>query len=138
MFNRDRRRGAGPDGLELAFAAFLETAPDVQAFGKNYMAVGFKIDYVKADGDLSTYTPDFIVRTTDGAVWIVETKGREELDLPQKMARLRQWCADATEASKGEGGTRYGFVYVDQEGFEQHKPSSFAGLAGAFREYQEA
>ena len=68
---------------------------------KNYMAVGFKIDYVKADGELSTYTPDFIVRTTDGVVWIVETKGREELDVPQKMARLRQWCADATEASQG-------------------------------------
>ena len=31
---------AQADGLELAFAAFLETAPDVQAFGKNYMAVG--------------------------------------------------------------------------------------------------
>ena len=61
----------------------------------------------------------------------------EELDVPQKMARMRQWCADATEASKGEGGTRYGFVYVDQESFEKHKPSSFAGLAGAFREYQE-
>jgi type III restriction enzyme len=71
-------------------------------------------------------------------VWVVETKGREELDVPQKMTRLRQWCADATEASKGEGGTRYGFVYVDQESFEKHKPSSFAGLAGAFREYQEA
>ena len=119
------------DGLELAFAAFLETAPDVQAFAKNYMAVGFKLDYVKANGELSTYTPDFIVRTTDGAVWIVETKGREELDVPQKMARLRQWCADATEASEAEDGTRYGFVYVDQESFEQHKPSSFAGLASA-------
>lgn len=128
---------AGADSLELGFAAFLDSAPDVQAFGKNYMAVGFKLDYVKADGELSTYTPDFIIRTTDGQVWIVETKGREELDVPQKMARLRQWCADATEASAGDGGTRYGFVYVDQESFEQHKPSSFAGLVGAFREYQE-
>lgn len=125
------------DGLELGFAAFLESAPDVQAFGKNYMAVGFKLDYVKADGELSNYTPDFLVRTTDGLVWVVETKGREELDVPQKMARLRQWCADATEASKGQGGTRYGFVYVDQESFEKHKPSSFAGLVNAFREYQE-
>ena len=136
VFNRIVGEGRA-DGLELAFAAFLETAPDVQAFGKNYMAVGFKIDYVKANGELSTYTPDFLVRTTDGVVWVVETKGREELDVPQKMARLRQWCSDATEASKGEGGTRYGFVYVDQESFEQHKPSSFAGLANAFREYQE-
>jgi type III restriction enzyme len=125
------------DGLELAFAAFLEAAPDVQAFGKNYMAVGFKLDYVKADGELSTYTPDFIARTADGTVWIVETKGREELDVPQKMARLKQWCTDATEASKGEGGARYSFVYVDHQSFERYKPQSFAALAASFTEYQE-
>lgn len=124
------------DRLELDFAAFLDSAPDVQAFGKNYLAVGFKLDYVKANGELSTYTPDFIVRTTDGAVWLVETKGREELDLPQKMARLAQWCADATEASKSEDGTRYGFVYVDQESFEAHRPTDFGGLIAAFRTYQ--
>lgn len=126
------------DGLELAFAAFLEAAPDVQAFGKNYMAVGFKIEYVKGNGELSTYTPDFIVRTTDGVVWIVETKGREESDLRQKMARLRQWCEDATEAMQSEGGPVYRFVYVDQQNFERHKPSTFAGLASAFREYLES
>ncbi|MEQ1802129.1 MAG: DEAD/DEAH box helicase family protein [Gammaproteobacteria bacterium] len=128
---------AGADSLELDFAAFLDTAPDVQAFGKNYMAVGFRLDYVKADGDLSTYTPDFIVRTTDRAVWIVETKGREEIDIPQKMGRLRQWCQDASLASAEADGTRYGFVYVDQDSFRKHKPSSFAGLVSAFREYQE-
>ena len=128
---------ANADSLELAFAAFLEDAPDVQAFGKNYMAVGFKIEYVKANGELSTYTPDFIVRTTDGVVWIVETKGREEIDLPQKMARLRQWCEDATEATRDDGGPSYRFVYVDQDGFEQHKPSTFAGLASVFRDYQD-
>ncbi len=136
VFNRIVGEG-NADGLELAFASFLETAPDVQAFGKNYMAVGFKLDYVRADGELSTYTPDFILRVADGGVWVVETKGREELDVPQKMARLRQWCADATEASKAEGGTRYGFVYVDEQGFVQHRPSSFAGLVNTFREYQE-
>ncbi len=128
---------ANTGGLELAFAGFLDRAPDVQAFGKNYFAVGFRLDYVKADGDLSTYTPDFIVRTTDGGVWLVETKGRAELDLPQKMRRLRQWCADATEASVAEAGRRFSFVFVDQDGFEQHPPSSFAGLVGAFREFQE-
>jgi len=133
VFNRIVGEG-NADGLELAFASFLETAPDVQAFGKNYMAVGFKLDYVKANGDLSTYTPDFIARTTDGTVWVIETKGREELDVPQKMARLRQWCEDATAAS---GGPSYRFVYVDQAGFEQHKPGSFAALASSFTEYQE-
>jgi type III restriction enzyme len=127
---------ARADGLELSFAAFLEAAPDVQSFAKNYMAVGFKLDYVRANGDLSNYTPDFIARTTDGAVWIIETKGREELDVPQKMARLRQWCRDATEAGKLDGGTPYGFVYVDQLSFEEHTPASFGALVGAFRDYQ--
>ncbi|MDR3718874.1 MAG: DEAD/DEAH box helicase family protein [Bryobacteraceae bacterium] len=129
---------ANADGLELEFAAFLEkTAPDVQSFAKNYMAVGFKIDYVKTNGELSAYTPDFIVRTTDGRVWIVETKGREELDLPQKMARLRQWCLDATEASESLGGPKYGFVYVDQESFNGNRPASFSALRAGFTEYQE-
>ena len=53
--------------LELDFAAFLESATDVQSHAKNYLAIGFRLDYVKADGELSNYTPDFVVRTTDGA-----------------------------------------------------------------------
>lgn len=121
-------------GFELAFAAFLEAAPDVRAFTKNYLAIGFKFDFVKANGDLSNYVPDFIARDTLGTVWIIETKGREELDLPQKMARLKQWCADATAA--GENGTRYDFVYVDQAGFEKHKPATLADLTTSFTEYR--
>ncbi len=127
---------ANAGGLELAFAKFLDDAPDVAAFAKNYLAVGFKVEYVKADGDLSNYIPDFIVKTADGAIWIVETKGRAELDLPQKMNRLGQWCEDATAASKAEGGPAYGFVYVDQESFEKHAPHDFAGLIAAFSEFQ--
>ena len=122
-------------GFELRFAAFLEEAPDVQAFAKNYLAIGFKLDYVKTDGDLSNYTPDFTVRTHDRKIWVVETKGREERDLPQKMARLRQWCADATAAE--ENGQQYDFVYVDQNGFEKHAPKTFAALAASFTEYKQ-
>ena len=69
-------------------------------------------------------------------MWIVETKGREEIDVPQKMMRLRQWCVDATAASATDGGTQYRFVFVDQKGFERHPPKSFAGLAASFTEYQ--
>lgn len=123
-------------GFELSFAAFLEAAPDVAVFAKNYLAVGFKLDYVKADGDLSNYTPDFIVRITDGTIWIIETKGREEIDVPQKMARLRQWCADATAASADDDNVNYRFAFVDQKGFEQHPPETMASLAIGFAEYQ--
>ena len=123
-------------GFELSFARFLDDAPDVVAFAKNYLAVGFKIDYVKAGGDLSNYIPDFLVKTANGLVWIVETKGREEIDLPQKMARLKQWCADATSASRAEGGPEYRFVYVDQKGFDAHPAKHFTGLVQMFRDYQ--
>lgn len=121
-------------GLELRFARFLDETPDVQAFAKNYLAIGFKLDYVKKDGDLSNYTPDFIVRAADNTIWLVETKGRAELDLPQKMARLRQWCADATAAE--DDGQRYDFVFVDQEGFDLHKPKTFTALTASFTDYK--
>lgn len=127
---------ANSGGFELSFAAFLEAAPDVVAFAKNYLAIGFKLDYVKAGGDLSNYTPDFIVRDTAGGVWIVETKGREELDLPQKMARLKQWCEDATAASVDETAANYRFVYVDEKSFVQHAPKTLASLVAGFNEYQ--
>lgn len=121
-------------GFELRFAAFLEEAGDVVSFAKNYLAIGFKLDYVRANGDLSTYTPDFIVRTEDRRIWIVETKGRQEIDLPQKMERLKQWCADATIAESD--GQRYDFVFVDQLGFDKHQPRTFASLAAGFIEYR--
>jgi hypothetical protein len=57
-----------------------------------------------------------------------------ELDLPQKMARLKQWCADATAAE--ENGQSYDFVFVDQTGFEKHLPKTFAALAAGFVEYK--
>lgn len=53
---------------------------------------------------------------------------------PQKMARLRRWCADATAAEAAEGGSpgqRYDFVFVNQNGFEEHAPKTFAALVGA-------
>ncbi len=136
IFNKVVPEATG-GGFELIFAKFLDTAPDVLSFAKNYLAVGFKLDYVKAHGDLSNYVPDFIVKTPDQTVWIIETKGREEIDLPQKMARLRQWCVDATDASLANGGPRYRFVYVDQVGYERNPPTSFAALVAGFVEYQE-
>jgi type III restriction enzyme len=123
-------------GFELEFAGFLDTVPGVTSFTKNYLALGFQLDYVKSDGDLTNYVPDFLVKTEDGTIFVIETKGREELELPQKMARLRQWCAEATAASLAAGGPAYRFVYVDQQSFVDHRPTTFQGLLDTFREYQ--
>ena len=53
----------GDSKLELDFARFLEDSTDVLAYAKNYLAVRFKLDYVNADGDISNYYPDFMVRS---------------------------------------------------------------------------
>ena len=75
-----------------------------------------------------------MARTHDGTVWIVETKGLKELDLPQKLARLKPYCADATTAE--EHGPCYDFVFVDRTGFEKHQPNNFAALAASFSNYK--
>jgi type III restriction enzyme len=135
IFNKIVPEAVG-GGFELRFAKFLDEAPDVAAFAKNYLAVGFKLDYVRSDGDISNYVPDFLVRTSDGDIYVVETKGRVDIDVPRKMQRLAQWCADATGASRAEGGPAYRFVYVDQTGFETYRPTRFAAVISAFRDFQ--
>jgi len=126
-------RVIGDSNLELRFADFLESASDVAAYAKNYFAVHFKLDYVNADGDISDYYPDFIVRETGGDVVIVETKGREDLDVPLKMGRLSQWVDDINRA---QSKTNFDFVYVDEDGFDRYRPSSFSSLREGFREYK--
>ena len=123
----------GDNSFELEFAQSLEEWEDVTAYAKNYFAVRFKLDYVNADGDISNYYPDFIVKRSDGSVFIIETKGREELDVPLKMARLKEWCRDVNQLQSESG---YDFVYVDQPGFEQYKPKSFRDLAESFTSYK--
>lgn len=123
----------GDSHFELQFADFLEQCSDVVSYAKNYLAVNFKLDYVKADGDISNYYPDFIVKLTDGRVVIVETKGQQDLDVPLKMARLRQWCEDI---NKIQTKTDFGFVFVDDVGFEKCRPKTFEDLFAVFKEYQ--
>ena len=99
-----------------------------------YPAVHFKLDYVNAKGDISNYYPDFLVKLPNKRIFIVETKGQEDLDVPLKMHRLRQWCE---EINRVQADVRYDFVYVDQESFERYKPTSFQKLVDGFREYKE-
>ena len=127
-------RVIGDSDFELQFASFLEDCSDVVSFAKNYLAVHFKLDYVNADGDISNYYPDFFVKLSDGRIVVVETKGQEDLDVPLKTQRLRQWCEDINAT---QSDVTYDFVYVDQEGFEKYAPKSFADVLTGFRKYKE-
>ena len=127
-------RVIGDSQLELQFANFLEDCPDVVSYAKNYFAVHFKLDYVNADGNISNYYPDFLVKLADAHTVVVETKGLEDMDVPLKMQRLHQWCEDVNRV---QSDVKYDFVFVDQEGFEKYKPKSFRQLTDSFKEYKK-
>jgi type III restriction enzyme len=120
--------------FELQFASFLEKCDDILSHSKLYLAVGFKLDYLNANGDISNYYPDFVVKVTDKETFIVETKGPEDLDVPLKMQRLRRWCEDINRVQHDK---KYDFVYVDQESYEKYRPISFRQLVDSFREYKD-
>ncbi len=106
----------GDNDFELAFAHFLEDAADVQAFYKNTEATGFTMEYQAAGGGIiRDYRPDFVARDTAGTIWIVETKGREDIQDPRKWERLKLWCADA---SGQDAPRRYRTLFVRQEDWE--------------------
>ena len=124
----------GDSHFELEFASFLENSPDVVSYAKNYYAVHFKLDYVTTDGDIANYYPDFLVKLTDGRVIVAETKGREDLDVPPKINRLRQWCEDVNSTNSE---VAYDFVYVDSESFDKYQPRTFRELFDGFSAYRE-
>jgi type III restriction enzyme len=126
-------RVIGDSPFELRFASFLEDCSDVAAYAKNYLAVHFKLDYVKANGDISNYYPDFLVKLADGRIVVVETKGQVDEDVPLKMARLRQWCEDLNSL---QSAVKYAFAYVDDESFQKYAPKNFRQVLEGFRTYQ--
>ena len=119
----------GDSHFELEFAAFLDGCADIISFVKNSQSTAFKIEYQNADGGIANYYPDFIVKRTEAEIWIVETKGREDLDDPLKSERLGQWCADATEHDGA--GRSFHPLFVRQEDWEAYKLTSFGQVVTA-------
>ncbi len=114
-------------GFEAALAAFMDLKDSgVRAFAKNAGPQALRIDYVRANGQISTYVPDFIVSTDDGQYWLLETKGREDVDVSRKAKAAIAWCEAASEA-----GVRWRYVYVPQNASESMGGGSFADLVRA-------
>jgi type III restriction enzyme len=112
----------GDNPFELELATYLENRfEDVVSYAKNTMGEGginFKIEYQAEDGNIREYYPDFFVKTNANTFYILETKGREDLDDVRKIKRLATWCKDINAAQ-----TQYTYtpVYVKQEKWEEVK-----------------
>ncbi len=103
---------------------FLQNAPDVQAFAKLPSQFGFSIDYTDSVANLRYYEPDFVAVLQDGSHRLIETKGREDLDVAHKDRAAQLWCENATRLT----GTDWGYVKVPQSGFDKLQPTEYADL----------
>ena len=108
--------------FEVAFARFLDAAKDVARFAKLPLRFGFSIPYADTRGNLRHYYPDFIVVDDEEVSYIVETKGREDIDVAKKDHSAIIWAEHATALT----GAEWRYVKVTQADFEALAPIAFA------------
>jgi type III restriction enzyme len=110
--------------FERRFALFLEDAPDVTAFAKLPSQFGFAVEYTDAASNLRYYEPDFVAVLVDGSHHLVETKGREDIDVAHKDRAARIWCENATLLTR----TAWEYLKVPQTEVDKLQPTEYADL----------
>lgn len=85
---------------------------------------GFAIEYTDSVASLRYYQPDFAVVLADDTRQLVETKGREDPDVPFKDRAARTWCENATALT----GATWQYGKVPQAGFESLQPDAYSDL----------
>lgn len=123
-------------GCELRVARLLHGCDDAVSFVTNSHSTGCKIEYRNATRGTANYYSGFVVKQTVDEVWIIEAKGREDLDDPLKRHRLEQWCDDT---SAHDPGCRFRSLFVREEDWDQYPPGNFEELSRAFaRKFEPA
>lgn len=115
--------------FEVDFAKFLDRAEDVVAFSKIVPKIGFFVEYRDSDGNLRLYYPDFVILTMNNGHLIVETKGREDVNVEHKDRRIKLWCEDATKLTK----SKWAFKRIDQKDFEKYRFKSIKELISTLK-----
>lgn len=109
-------------GLEKAFIEFLDRDAEVERFLKiNENGHSFAIIfYVRKDGLMATYHPDFIVATAE-KVYLIETKGDDKVDdvnVRQKQTATVEWIKKINALEPGDRMNRtWEYVLVGESVF---------------------
>jgi len=109
---------------EFDFAKFLDKSDDIVSFAKLPEQFGFCIQYTDTLANIRNYFPDFIALHEDGSRWIIETKGREDVEVKLKDNAAINWCNTATELTK----ENWNYLKVLQKEFEALHPDNFEEL----------
>jgi len=110
--------------FEKTFAKFLEDSPDISAFAKLPEQFGFTIEYTDSNNNLRYYEPDFVAVTTGAKRYLLETKGREDVDVATKDRAALIWCDNATHLT----GNYWHYIIVPQKEYASLQPNNFADL----------
>jgi type III restriction enzyme len=105
-------------GLERAFMEYVDNDGEVERWIKisETRHTFATITYMREDGLLATYHPDFVV-VADGRHWLVETKGEnmvKDRNVLRKRKAASEWCAQQNRVA---GEERWEYVVVDDRGF---------------------
>ena len=115
---------APDNAFEMRFARFLENAPDIERFAKLPSQFGFVIEYTDSAANMRYYEPDFVAVLTDETRFVVETKGREDIDVAHKDRAAALWCESATLLT----GETWRYLKVPQGEFEKLEPCDFSDI----------
>ncbi len=109
-------------GLERDFCEFLDRDACVEAFLKiNESQHGFaSLFYLRNDGLLASYHPDFIVRTS-AKIYLIETKSDDRIadaNVRQKQLATVEWCKKInTLPSANRMGREWEYVLLPESNF---------------------
>lgn len=125
------------NNFEKHFAQFLDDAKDIVRFAKLAETyTKFSIEYLNHKGAISYYYPDFIAEQktkNDKVMWLIETKGWEQADVPLKDARAEEWCRDATNLV----GEEWRYLKVKYAHYMSMTSNLVKWPAGSFGEFIE-
>jgi type III restriction enzyme len=110
--------------FEKRFARLLEDANDVDRFAKLPDQFGLAVEYTDSASNLRYYYPDWAVVVPDGTHYLVETKGREDVDVAPKDRAATLWCENATMLT----GIQWRYVKVPQKDFGKLEATDFADI----------
>lgn len=109
-------------GFEQKFIEFLDMDGEVERFLKiNESQHAFAIIYyMRMDGLMATYHPDFIVGTSE-KIYLIETKGNDKIfdkNVRQKQTAAVEWCRKINELKPEERmDRRWEYVLVSEDNF---------------------
>ena len=109
-------------GLEKAFIEFLDKDGEVERFLKiNESMHSFAvIYYMRNDGLMATYHPDFIAATSD-KIYLIETKGNDKVfdkNVRQKQTAAIEWVRKTNELNPTERMNRkWEYVLISEDNF---------------------